>query len=291
MNLNSPVQVRRYLKECGFTPSKSMGQNFLVDGNIRDQILKSAGLDGGERVVEIGPGLGMLTQGLLERTSDLLAIEKDTALCGHLQKRFEGALASGQMQLMEADALDVDWSAMVESGRTHMISNLPYGVGNRILVDAALGAMVPERITVMVQRDVAERMMAGPGGKEFGVLSLFLQLRYDVSLIRHVSPTCFVPEPRVWSSVVSLRRNLGNDAGLRSISEYRLLVRDCFSCRRKQMQVILHKHAHTGWSAEEGRAALEGAGVPPAARPETVPREAWIALANALYDRRKENAG
>ncbi|MDD4737274.1 MAG: 16S rRNA (adenine(1518)-N(6)/adenine(1519)-N(6))-dimethyltransferase RsmA, partial [Kiritimatiellae bacterium] len=276
---------RRYLKQCGFTPSKTMGQNFLVDGNIRDQILQSAGV-AGERVVEIGPGLGMLTEGLLERTDDLLAIEKDAVLCRHLQQRFEGAVASGQLQLMEADALDVDWSAMAESGRTHMISNLPYGVGNRILVNAALGAVAPERITVMVQRDVAERMMAGPGGKEFGVLSLFLQLRYDVSLVRHVSPSCFVPEPRVWSSVVSLRRNSGNDAGLRSISEYRLLVRDCFSCRRKQMQVILHKHAHTELSAEEARALLEGAGIPPMARPETVERMAWIALANALHARR-----
>jgi 16S rRNA A1518/A1519 N6-dimethyltransferase RsmA/KsgA/DIM1 with predicted DNA glycosylase/AP lyase activity len=123
-----------------------------------------------------------------------------------------------------------------------MISNLPYGVGNRILVNAALGESVPERITVMVQRDVAERMMAQPDGKEYGVLSLFLQLRYDVTLVRHVSPGCFVPEPRVWSSVVTLKRNPAHDAGLTDRASFQRVVRECFSCRRKQIQVILHKH-------------------------------------------------
>lgn len=283
MNLNSPTQVRRYLKECGFTPTKTMGQNFLVDGNIRDQILDSAGLSGAERVMEVGPGLGMLTEGLLERTKDLLAIEKDTALCRHLENRFQAELASGHLTLMEADALDVDWSALVAEGRTHLISNLPYGVGNRILVDAALGIRPPESITVMVQRDVAERMMADPGGKEFGVLSLFLQLRYEVRLVRHVAPACFVPEPRVWSSVVRLQRNTDHDAGLVSFPDYRQLVRACFSCRRKQMQVILHKHMSAPLSTEETGDVLKAAGIDPMARPERVARDQWILLANALH--------
>lgn len=289
MNLNSPTQVRRYLQECGFTPSKTMGQNFLVDGNIRDIILQSAELSGAERVVEIGPGLGMLTAGLLEKTNDILAIEKDPVLCRLLEKNFETEMAAGSLRLMEADALDVDFSAVVTAGRTHMISNLPYGVGNRILVNVALGETVPERITVMVQRDVAERMMAKPDGKEFGVLTLFLQLRYDVSLIKHVSPGCFVPEPRVWSSVVCLKRNTAHDAGLKSIPVYHQLVRECFSCRRKQIQVILHKHLHFGLSVEEALAILHDAQVDPKARPENITPAQWILLANRLFDRKGPN--
>ncbi len=282
MNLNSPTQVRRYLQECGFTPSKTMGQNFLVDGNIRDLILESAGLSGSERVIEVGPGLGMLTAGLLERTGDLLAIEKDRALCRLLEKNFEKEIGEGRLHLMEADALDVDFSALVAEGRTHMISNLPYGVGNRILVNVALGEAVPERITVMVQRDVAERMMAQPDGKEFGVLSLFLQLRYDVSLVRHVSPGCFVPEPRVWSSVVALKRNPAHDTGLKSRAVFQRLVRECFSCRRKQIQVILHKHVSDRLTTEAALAVLEQAQVDPKGRPENITLPQWIQLANSL---------
>ena len=289
--LNSPTQVRRYLKECGFTPSKTLGQNFLVDGNIRDQILQSSDLSGVERVIEVGPGLGMLTEGLLQCAGDVLAIEKDAVLCRHLTNRFEAELATGKLQLLEADALDMDWSALVKEGRTRLISNLPYGVGNRILVDAALGAAPPDRITVMVQRDVAERMMAAPDSKTFGVLSLLLQVRYDIRLVRHVSPSCFVPDPRVWSSVVHLVRNPAHDASLQNLACYRRLVRDCFACRRKQIQVILQKHLRAGLSPEQTVALLEGAGVMPRARPENIRLEQWIALANGLGDASSGSAG
>ena len=205
MNRTSPSEVKAWCIGRGFHPNKVLGQNFLIDRNILGSIADAAGDVSGRRVLEVGPGLGVMTEELLKRGAAVTAIEKDPVLARALGEDLGAAYPA--LRLHCADALEVDWDALLAEGFAAFVSNLPYSVGTRILLDLALRRRAPERLVVMVQTEVAERLAAPAGSPARGQAGVWCQLHYDVSILRKVKPVCFWPRPEVDSSVVLLNRH------------------------------------------------------------------------------------
>ena len=265
LNLTSPSAVKAWCIENGFHPNKTLGQNFLIDRNILDAILDASGAVAGQRVLEIGPGLGVLTEGLLARGAQVTAIEKDTRLASRL-----------------ADALEMDWDALLGEGFDVCVSNLPYSVGTRILLDLALHPRAPQSFTVLVQTEVAERFAAPPNAEARGQAGVWLQLDYDVRLVRAVKGSCFWPRPEVGSSIVRLDRH-GSDLTPEERRWFFDLTRHAFMHRRKQLAASLRKAPEPLGRDDAVLAALfREAGIEPTARAEQLSNAQWQALARAF---------
>ena len=257
MNLSSPSQVRAWCQAQGFHPNKVLGQNFLVDRNALNDILDVAELAPGENVLEIGPGLGALTEGLLERGCSVFAVDKDPVLADRLAEALGHPAA---LTVVKGDALDMAKIGQLD-GFGKMVSNLPYQAGTRILLelikrmDMALAGEcegVPSAIVILVQTEVAERLAAGPGSKTRGLAGVWAQLDYDVAIVRDVAANCFWPRPEVGSSVVKLVRHSRNDsmsAGQRTL--FRRLTKQAFEHRRKQLGSIFKGYIQSTARAEE----------------------------------------
>lgn len=277
LDLSRPSQVRDFLRAAGFRPSSVLGQNFLIDRNVLDRMLESAAVQPGERILEVGPGLGVLTGPLLASAGRLVAVEKDARLYEWLCKRFADYnnvrfvlgdyldLAPGDPELRTADAL---------------ISNLPYAVAARILAGLALSPTPPSRMLFTVQKEVAERLAAGPSSRDYGLLSVLVGEVYDAEIMRTISPSCFYPAPAVWSAFVRLRIRPGNPSPANRTDVWLPLVRHAFSRRRKQMTAIL---TDGPWRVPlDRRQALKlllDAGIVPTARPENLGIDDWRRLA------------
>ena len=257
MNLASPSQVKAWCQANGFHPNKVLGQNFLIDRNALDDILDIAELMPGEKVLEIGPGLGALTEGLLERGCSVVAVEKDPVLAD----RLAGALGHpAPLTVIKGDALDLAKDGSLD-GFGKMVSNLPYQAGTRILLElikrldrtlAGECGDVPSTIVILVQTEVAERLAAGPGSKTRGLAGVWAQLDYDVTVARAVAATCFWPRPEVGSSVVKLVRHHRNDSLSPAQRElFRRLTKQAFEHRRKQLGSIFKGYIQSTARAEE----------------------------------------
>lgn len=285
MNLTSPSQVKAWCIENGFHPNRTLGQNFLIDRNVLEAIIAAAGVGSGQRVLEIGPGLGVLTEALLETGASVVAIEKDSRLASRLAASLG---APERLAVMQADALDADLDVLLkgpsqaEPRFDACVSNLPYSVGTRILLDYARHPCAPKRFIVLVQTEVAERFVAGPADAARGQAGVWLQLNYDVSRVREVKASCFWPRPEVGSSVVRLdARPCALTAEERCWFER--LTREAFMHRRKQMGAIFRKAPPPLGQTEETLAAFFAeAGIDPQTRPERLTNEEWKKLAKAF---------
>lgn len=264
MNLTSPSQVKAWCIENGFHPNRTLGQNFLIDRNALDDILDAAGLAEPTSVLEIGPGLGVLTEGLLMRGHSVTAIEKDPVLAD----RLAGALGSPQaLSVLKGDALDFIKEGACDGFRA-LVSNLPYQAGTRILMEL-IGRVpaIPETMVVLVQTEVAERLAAAPGSKTRGLAGVWMQLDYDVTPVRVVKAACFWPRPEVGSTVVRMTRHHRNDALSPAVREtLRSLTKQAFQHRRKQLGTIF-------------KGVVEST-----ARAEELSNEDWLGLAEALAE-------
>lgn len=270
VNLTRPSEVRALLDRLAFKPSRALGQNFLIDGNILRIMLDAAELAPRDAVLEIGPGLGVLTGPLLERADRVIAIEKDDLLHAHLRETLGGA---PNLTLLHADALNCDLAGILAAGVNKVVANLPYSVGTRVLVELCRAPARPERMAVTVQREVADRMAAKPDTKDYGVLSVFAQLDYAVSVHKRIPRTCFFPAPKVESAIVVLARR-PRPTPVRDDPAFRALVKRCFEHRRKQLGTLIGNGD-----------ALARAGIDPRRRPETLSLEDWIRLSNLATDR------
>lgn len=255
MNLTSPSQVKAWCIEHDFHPNRTMGQNFLIDHNALVAIV-DAGLEksaAGEgkvpRVLEIGPGLGVLTEELLGRGAEVVAIEKDPVLAARLKESLGNP---ERLTVVAGDALD--WIAKEESAAEKfdcMVSNLPYQAGTRILLELVLARRISV-MTVLVQTEVAERLAAKEGSKTRGLAGVWAQLDYDVEIVRKVAASCFWPRPEIGSTVVRLVQNNRNctfseeERGL-----FRRLTKTAFSHRRKQLGSIFKNMIQSTARAEE----------------------------------------
>jgi 16S rRNA (adenine1518-N6/adenine1519-N6)-dimethyltransferase len=232
-----------------FHPNRVLGQNFLIDRNALEAIV-NAGLEGAGRsgdsvrVLEIGPGLGVMTEEMLRRGAAVTAIEKDPVLAERLKKSLGDPPA---LEVVAGDALDVE----IADGYDCMISNLPYQAGTRILLELAIKRALP-MMTVLVQSEVAERLAAGEGSKVRGLAGVWAQLDYDVRIVRKVSASCFWPRPEVSSTVVKLvrhDRNIGLSEKERAF--FRSLTKRAFEHRRKQLGSIFKDMVQSTARAEE----------------------------------------
>ena len=264
MNLTSPSQVKAWCIENGFHPNKVLGQNFLIDQNALKAIV-DAGLEGigdqgsGIRVLEIGPGLGMLTEEMLRRGCEVGAVEKDPILAARLEKDAKAKTEVepwwGNLTVISGDALEViarpeTWNLKPETFEA-MISNLPYQAGTRILLELVKARELPS-MTVLVQTEVAERLAAKEGSKTRGLAGVWAQLDYDVKIVRKVTASCFWPRPEIGSSVVRLVRHDRN-AGLSPEERdlFHRLTKQAFEHRRKQLGSIFKDMIQSTARAEE----------------------------------------
>jgi 16S rRNA (adenine1518-N6/adenine1519-N6)-dimethyltransferase len=280
MNLASPSQVRSLLGEIGVSPRKNLGQNFLIDRNILDIIIDAAGVAKGDNVLEVGPGLGIVTEQLLLKAGHVTAVEKDERLYRFLVAKFEG---EPRLELVNADILELDSEALpgFEGGMDKVVSNVPFSAGSRIIADLVMADAPPRGIVVTVQREVAARLAAEPGGRDYGLLSVWTQLRYDVDQVKAVSPNCFWPKPEVVSMIVRMVRGAEPDIDVAERKCLYGLTKHAFGHRRKQLASILSAMS-MGISLGEARELLEKVGVEAKARPENLGVGEWCRLVKEL---------
>jgi 16S rRNA (adenine1518-N6/adenine1519-N6)-dimethyltransferase len=266
--LTSPSVIRALLDALNHRPNKGLGQNYLIDSNILGIIVAAAEISPSDQLLEVGPGLGALTQALLETGAKLTVIEKDRTMAAHLRAHFK------TLPLIEQDVLDVNLNELFAGGINKIAANLPYSAGSRFIVNALEARPLPEKMVFMVQKEVADRLTAPPGGKTYGLLAIWSQLNYDVKNIKNVSPTCFMPAPKVWSAVVRFEKRAAPLAAVQDYERFKKLIKLCFTHRRKQIGSILRKNAPDFFQY------LEKCGIAPAARPEQISIEQWVSLSN-----------
>jgi 16S rRNA (adenine1518-N6/adenine1519-N6)-dimethyltransferase len=288
MKRTRPSEIKALLAERDILPSRVLGQNFLVDENILHIILDSAHLAAADRVLEIGPGLGVLTEHLLARGAHVVAIEKDPRLAAYVREAFA---AHPGLTLLEGDALAFDLPGLLAREEiTHLVSNLPYSSGTRMLVEMMDAPARPLRFVVMLQSDVAERLVAVPGSKAYGIISIHAQMYYEMVLRKSVSRSCFYPPPEVRSALVEGYRLPRPRTALEDAEHFRTFVKWCFSQRRKQLGTILN-HAPDSLVGDRQAATSVFDRLPlqPDQRPESIPVPLWGELSNYFSSHSKKN--
>jgi len=279
-NLSGLSDVRTLVTQLGFHPSRALGQNFLVDRNILDIFIDSAELTAEDRVLEIGPGLGVVTEAILSRAKSLVAVEKDRRLFAYLSEKQADCKS---LNLIEGDVLKVGIPSLLADGVDKVISNLPYTPGSRILLDLVRDDNAPQEIVVTVQLEVAQRITAAPGSKAFGLMGVWCQLHYDVEMVKVISPNCFWPRPDVKSAIVKLKHRQKAVLDKSDEAFFYKLTRHAFQQRRKQLASTLSKSpGDLRVDADTCRKYLIEAGASVSARPEELSLEQWCELARRI---------
>jgi 16S rRNA (adenine1518-N6/adenine1519-N6)-dimethyltransferase len=272
MNLN---QIRHVLETENIQLTKSLGQNFLHDPNQIRRIVEAAELSSRDRALEIGPGLGALTQLLLAKVPEVLALEKDKRLYDQLKRRWPNRPG---LTLLHADALDYlqdhrqDWSTW------KLVSNLPYSVASAILVELSKTPCGPARVAVTLQLEVAERLRAAAGAQDYGVLTLMVQLSYVPVGMFKIPATCFFPMPDIDSACVTLLRRPTPLLPAERFRAFEKIVKRGFSQRRKMMMKLLK----TDWPLATLQRAFGDLGLATEARAETVRLDQFVDLTKQL---------
>jgi 16S rRNA (adenine1518-N6/adenine1519-N6)-dimethyltransferase len=268
--------MREVLAKRDLQLTKSLGQNFLHDGNQLRRIVGAANLQPTDQVLEIGPGLGPLTGMLLAEAAAVLAIEMDRRLVEFLKERFAGTT---NLTLLHDDALGYlrreprDWQDW------KLVANLPYSVASPILVELALSPHRPERMVTTLQLEVAQRLMAGADDEDYGILTLLVQLDYEPREWFKIPAGCFFPAPDVDSACVVLMRRPQPSLNEAQRRTFVRLVKRAFSQRRKMMLKLLKQE----WPAETLAAAFATLGISPMERAEKVGLEQFTALTKLLH--------
>ena len=270
-------EIKQALADGGIQLTKSLGQNFLHDGNQLRRIADAGELSPADKVLEVGPGLGSLTDLLLAQAGEVFAIETDRRLVGYLQKRFADAK---NLTLLHADALHLlkheprDWSAW------KLVANLPYSVASPILVELAMANGCPERLVATLQLEVARRLFAGPGTKDFGLLTLLVQLRYEPRSLFKIPASCFHPQPDVESACVMLVRRPQPLLDRAQSQTFTRVVKRGFSQRRKMMFKLLKQD----WPEVKLRDAFTQLQIDSQIRAEKLSLDQFVALTKLLHD-------
>jgi len=262
--------LRESLDAHGLLAKKSFGQHFLLDLNVTRKIVRLAGPFGGRGVIEVGPGPGGLTRALLESDAGtVVLVEKDPRFLPLLGELDDG---SGRLAIVEGDALKVREADLVE-GPAHVVSNLPYNVGTALLIKWLTGPWTPHALTLMFQKEVAERIVAAPGDDAYGRLAVIAQAVCEAKLVMHLPAAAFTPPPKVASAVVHLvpRADRPDRATLKRLER---ITAAAFGQRRKMLRSSLKTLG--------GAALCEAAGIEPDARAEVVDLAGFLRLAAAL---------
>ena len=283
MPLIDPKETIEVLKKYNFIFNKRFGQNFLIDAHVLEKILKAAELTKDDVVLEIGPGIGTMTQALSEHAGRVFAVEIDETLIPILQDTLS---ACSNVTVIRDDALKLDIAGLASrecpGKKLKVVANLPYYVTTPIIMRLLEEHLPVESITVMVQKEVAQRMQAGPGTKDYGALSLAVQYYSEPYLAANVPMNCFMPRPNVDSAVIRLRVLPEPAVKVQDPELLFRLIRAAFSQRRKTLSNSLRNSPELHFSKEEIDGAIEACGFPQAVRGEALSLPQFAALAERL---------
>ena len=269
MSLAALPTVREALEAHGLWARKAFGQHFLLDLNVTRQIARLAQVGPGDHVIEVGPGPGGLTRALLETGARVTAVEKDERFRPLLD---EIVIASRGLDVIFADALKVDEAAIAAEAPAHVVSNLPYNVGTPLLIKWLTGPWTPRSLTLMFQREVADRITEGPGEEAYGRLAVIVQATCTAQRVMEVPARAFVPPPKVESAVVRLEPRSDRPSPAR-LDALQAITAAAFGQRRKMLRASL--------KALGGEDLIRTAGLDPQARAEVIPVAGFLALADA----------
>jgi len=286
MNLATPSAVREIINKYGFRLRKSLGQNFLIDANVRDKIVAASGVDADCGALEIGPGIGALTQGLAAAAKKVVAVEIDKALPPVLTEVLSGC---ENVKIICGDIMKIDLRDLIASEfggmPVRVAANLPYYITTPVIMKLLEDAAPIKSITVMVQKEVAERMTAAPGGKDYGALSVAVRYRAKPRILFHVEQSCFMPQPKVASAVIRLDVMPEPAAAVKSEELFFAVVRAAFGQRRKTLVNALLGGGVAGLDKAELEKIVDFMGLPPAVRGEALSVAEFGELSNMIFEK------
>ena len=281
--LGNPQNTIEVLQKYNFSFQKKFGQNFLIDTHVLDKIIQSANITKDDMVLEIGPGIGTMTQYLAEAAGKVAAVEIDKNLIPILEDTLS---EYDNVMVINDDVLKVDIRGLVEKengGRpVKVVANLPYYITTPIIMGLFESHVPLESITVMVQKEVADRMQVGPGTKDYGALSLAVQYYAEPYIVANVPPNCFMPRPAVGSAVIRLTRHQKPPVEVMDEKLMFRLIRASFNQRRKTLQNGLYNSSELRIPKEKTVAALEEMGLTPTIRGEKLSLEEFAQLSDIL---------
>ena len=281
--LGIPQNTIAVLQKYHFNFQKKFGQNFLIDTTVLDRIISSAEITKEDCVLEIGPGIGTMTQYLAERAGSVVAVEIDKALIPILEETLQDY---DNVTVINDDILKVDINRLVEEkngGRPiKVVANLPYYITTPIIMGLFESRVPLKSITIMVQKEVADRMQVGPGTKDYGALSLAVQYYAKPEIVANVPPNCFIPRPNVGSAVIRLTRYEELPVQVKDEKKMFALIRASFNQRRKTLVNGLGNAGRPGITKESAAAALAQMGLSPTVRGEALTLEQFARLSDLL---------
>ena len=283
--LSNPQRTIEVIKKYEFCFQKKFGQNFLIDGHVLDKIIAGAGVTKNDMVLEIGPGIGTMTQYLAEAAGKVVAVEIDRNLLPILQETLSDY---DNVKVIHADVLSLDLEKLVQEengGRPiKVVANLPYYITTPIIM-ALFEQHVPlANVTVMVQKEVAARMKSGPGSKDYGALSLAVQYYAEPYIVANVPCNCFMPRPNVDSAVIRLTRYEEPPVQVKDEKMLFKIIRASFNQRRKTLQNGLNNSSELNFTKDQIAAAIAAAGFSPSVRGEALTLEQFARLTDILLN-------
>lgn len=281
--LGNPKNTIEILQKYNFNFQKKFGQNFLINTGVLEDIIDAAEVTDEDMVLEIGPGIGTMTQYLCENARQVIAVEIDTNLIPILKDTLS---AYDNVRIINDDILKVDINELAReynNGRPiKVVANLPYYITTPIIMGLFESHVPIESITVMVQKEVADRMQAGPGTKDYGALSLAVQYYSKPQIVVNVPPSCFMPQPKVGSTVISLRRHQQPVVQVEDEKLMFKVIRASFNQRRKTLANGLNNYGGINLTKEQIQQSIEELGVPVNIRGEALSLEQFACLSNII---------
>lgn len=283
--LGNPQETIKVLQKYGFNFQKKFGQNFLIDTRVLDKIIAAAHITKEDMILEIGPGIGTMTQYLCENAREVTAVEIDDNLIPILQDTLS---EYNNVTVIHQDILKVDIRKLVEEKNggkpIKVVANLPYYITTPIIMGLFESGVPIDNITVMVQKEVADRMQTGPGNKDYGALSLAVQYYAEPYIVANVPANCFMPRPKVGSAVIRLTRHKTAPVQVKDEKLMFRLIRASFNQRRKTLVNGLKNSAELSFEKETIEKVLEKMSLPLTVRGETLDLEQFALLSNLLSE-------
>ena len=286
--LGNPQNTIEVLQKYNFSFQKKFGQNFLIDTHVLDKIIQSANITEDDMVLEIGPGIGTMTQYLAQAAGKVIAVEIDKNLIPILEDTLSGY---DNVRVINEDVLKLDLKKLADEENNgkpvNVVANLPYYITTPIIMGLFENEVPVESITVMVQKEVADRMQTGPGNKDYGALSLAVQYYADPYIVANVPPNCFMPRPKVGSAVIRLTCHQEKPVQVQDEKLMFNIIRASFNQRRKTLANGLKNAATLDFTKEEVEAAIDALGKGASVRGETLTLEEFARLSDLLSPYKK----
>jgi len=283
--LGNPQNTIEVLQKYNFSFQKKFGQNFLIDTHVLDKIIQSANITKDDMVLEIGPGIGTMTQYLAQAAGKVIAVEIDKNLIPILEDTLSGY---DNVRVINEDVLKLDLKKLADEENNgkpvKVVANLPYYITTPIIMGLFENEVPVESITVMVQKEVADRMQTGPGNKDYGALSLAVQYYADPYIVANVPPNCFMPRPKVGSAVIRLTRHQNPPVTAKDEKLMFRIIRASFNQRRKTLANGLKNSQELNYTKEQVEAAISECGLPLNIRGETLTLEQFAKLSDIFSD-------